>query len=91
MVSFQVNGKSASFDGDCGTPLLWVLRDHLQLRGSKYGCGIGQCGACSVHINGTVQRSCITPVSTVAGSSLRIFRLRRWSRQTLVTIRYSQV
>ena len=70
MISFQVNGELASFDGDGGTPLLWVLRDHLQLRGSKYGCGIGQCGACSVHIDGAVQRSCITPVSEVAGRSV---------------------
>jgi len=67
MITFRVNGSTASFDGDPATPLLWVLRDHLQLRGSKFGCGIGQCGACSVHINGAVQRSCLLPISTVAG------------------------
>lgn len=70
MISFQVNGKRAAFEGDGATPLLWVLRDHLQLRGSKFGCGIGQCGACSVHIDGALQRSCIMPVSTVAGRSV---------------------
>ena len=70
MISFQVNGETAGFDGDGNTPLLWVLRDHLQLRGSKYACGIGQCGACSVHIDGTVQRSCVIPVSAVTGRSV---------------------
>jgi isoquinoline 1-oxidoreductase alpha subunit len=70
MISFNVNGESVSFDGEEDTPLLWVLRDHLQLRGSKFGCGIGQCGACSVHVNGAVQRSCITPVSAVAKASI---------------------
>ena len=70
MISFQVNGESASFDGDGATPLLWVLRDHLQLRGSKFGCGIGVCGACSVHIDGAAQRSCVVQVSTVAGRAV---------------------
>ena len=70
MISFLVNGDNATFDGDGNTPLLWVLRDHLQLKGSKFGCGIGQCGACSVHINGAVQRSCITPVSAVSGTAV---------------------
>ena len=70
MISFKVNSASVSYEGDSDTPLLWVLRDHLQLTGSKYGCGIGQCGACTVHVNGSAQRSCITPVSTVAGQSI---------------------
>lgn len=70
MISFQVNGEKVSFEGDTTTPLLWVLRDHLQLKGSKFGCGIGQCGACSVHINGKVQRSCITPVSSIEGAGV---------------------
>jgi isoquinoline 1-oxidoreductase alpha subunit len=70
MVRFQVNGKAVSFAGDEQTPLLWVLRDHLKLKGSKFGCGVGQCGACSVHIEGAVQRSCITPVSSIAGKSV---------------------
>jgi len=64
---FSLNGKPASFDGDPETPLLWVLRDHLQMTGTKYGCGIAQCGACTVHLEGKNRRSCVTPVSMVAG------------------------
>ncbi|MEJ8567255.1 (2Fe-2S)-binding protein [Elongatibacter sediminis] len=70
MVSFQVNGNPVTFDGEGDTPLLWVLRDHLHLRGSKFGCGIGQCGACSVHIDGRVRRSCVTPVSAVSDKTV---------------------
>lgn len=70
MISFQVNSKPASFDGDRDTPLLWVLRDHLRLTGSKYGCGIGQCGACTVHVDGKAQRSCMTPIAAMAGRSI---------------------
>jgi isoquinoline 1-oxidoreductase alpha subunit len=64
---FTLNGKPAHFDGDPETPLLWVLRDHLALTGTKYGCGIAQCGACTVHLDGKNRRSCVTPVSMVAG------------------------
>jgi isoquinoline 1-oxidoreductase alpha subunit len=67
VIAFQVNGKSASFDDDPSTPLLWVLRDNLQLMGTKYGCGIARCGACTVHIAGEPVRSCVTPVSRAAG------------------------
>jgi len=67
---FQLNGKSATFDGDPETPLLWVLRDHLGLTGTKYGCGIAQCGACTVHLDGKNRRSCVTPVGTIAGKSV---------------------
>ncbi len=67
---FTLNGAAASFDGDPDTPLLWVLRDHLGLTGTKYGCGIAQCGACTVHLDGKNRRSCVTPVSTVAGRSV---------------------
>jgi isoquinoline 1-oxidoreductase alpha subunit len=70
MIEFTVNNQQASFDGPENTPLLWVLRDHLDLKGAKYGCGIGQCGACTVHINGKAVRTCITPISAVAGSQL---------------------
>jgi aerobic-type carbon monoxide dehydrogenase small subunit (CoxS/CutS family) len=70
MISFRVNSKTVSFDGDASTPLLWVLRDHFNLTGTKYGCGIGQCGACTIHVDGRAQRSCITPVSTVADRSI---------------------
>ena len=67
MVSLNVNGESLQFDGDDDTPLLWVLRDHAGLTGTKFGCGIGACGACTVHVDGSAQRSCLLPVSTVAG------------------------
>jgi isoquinoline 1-oxidoreductase alpha subunit len=70
MVSFKINSEEVSFDGDPGTPLLWVIRDHLRLRGTKFGCGIGQCGTCTVHIDGAAQRSCVTPVSTIDGRSI---------------------
>jgi len=70
MISFRVNSKTVSFDGDASTPLLWVLRDHFNLTGTKYGCGIGQCGACTIHVDGRAQRSCITPVSTIADRSI---------------------
>lgn len=62
MAQFSINGKTARFDGDPATPLLWVIRDHVGLKGTKYGCGIGQCGACTVHLDGRAVRSCITPV-----------------------------
>ena len=64
---FLLNGTTTSFDGDPDTPLLWVLRDHLKLTGTKYGCGIAQCGACTVHLDGKNRRSCVTPVGTIAG------------------------
>jgi isoquinoline 1-oxidoreductase alpha subunit len=69
-IELTVNGKSASFDGDPSTPLLWYLRDHARLTGTKFGCGIGYCGACTVHIDGTARRACVTPMSTVAGRSV---------------------
>ena len=63
--TLNVNGQSRSVDVAPDTPLLWVLRDNLDLVGTKYGCGIGQCGACTVHLNGVPTRACMTPVSTV--------------------------
>ena len=68
--SFRVNGTEKNVDVSPDTPLLWVLRDSLQLTGTKFGCGAGLCGACSVHINGALTRSCITPVSQVAGKTV---------------------
>lgn len=67
MAKFQlkVNGKSLQVDADSSTPLLWVLRDHLHLVGTKFGCGVGACGACTVHLNGRAMRSCQLPVSAV--------------------------
>jgi aerobic-type carbon monoxide dehydrogenase small subunit (CoxS/CutS family) len=70
VIALQVNGRSASFDDDPSTPLLWVLRDNLQLMGTKYGCGIARCGACTVHIDGEPVRSCVTPVSRAAGRAV---------------------
>lgn len=63
--TLSVNGETRSIDIAGDTPLLWVLRDHLQLVGSKFGCGIGQCGACTVHLDGEPTRACITPVSDI--------------------------
>jgi isoquinoline 1-oxidoreductase subunit alpha len=70
MIAFSVNGKQANLDVDPSTPLLWVIRDHLGLTGTKYGCGMAQCGACTVHINGEAVRSCVAPVSRAAGKSV---------------------
>lgn len=67
MVKLRVNGEDREFDGDPDTPLLWYLRDELQLTGSKYGCGAGLCGACTVHLGGTATRSCITAVADAEG------------------------
>jgi isoquinoline 1-oxidoreductase alpha subunit len=64
--NLKVNGQTHSVDAPADTPLLWILRDNLDLVGTKYGCGIGQCGACTVHINGVPTRSCLTPVSAAA-------------------------
>ena len=63
--SLTVNGKRHTVTAHPDTPLLWVLREHLQLTGTKYGCGVGQCGACTIHLNGVPARACMTPVSTV--------------------------
>lgn len=63
--NLNINGKKQQVDVDPSTPILWVLRDHLKLVGTKYGCGIAQCGACTIHLNGTAVRSCQLPVSAV--------------------------
>ena len=70
MISFKINGKMAKVEVDPNTPLLWVIRDHLQLTGTKYGCGIAQCGACTVHLDGHAVRSCVTPVSMASGKQV---------------------
>jgi isoquinoline 1-oxidoreductase alpha subunit len=70
MVSLTVNGASRSFDGDPTMPLLWYLRDVLQMTGTKFGCGLALCGACTVHIDGAAARSCQTPMSAVQGRSV---------------------
>ncbi len=63
--TLKINGQTHNLDVDPTTPLLWVLRDHLRLTGTKYGCGIAMCGACTIHLNGQATRSCILPVSAV--------------------------
>jgi len=70
MISLSVNGKKVSVDVEPDTPLLWVLRDHLALTGTKYGCGMALCGACTVHLNDAPVRSCSTPVSAAAGKRI---------------------
>jgi isoquinoline 1-oxidoreductase alpha subunit len=69
--TIKVNGKEQTVDVAGDTPLLWVLRDTLDLKGSKFGCGMGLCGACTVHINGTATRSCITPISSVGSADIK--------------------
>lgn len=69
-MKFSVNGKERDFEGDLTTPVLWVLRDELQLTGTKYGCGIGLCGACTVHVNGKAVRGCQTTMSELEGAAV---------------------
>ena len=68
MIKLNVNGKKVDFEGDEDTPLLWALREQLGLTGTKYGCGISECGACTVHIDGEAVRSCVLPVAALEGS-----------------------
>ena len=68
MARINVNGNTVEVDADGATPLLWVLREHLEITGPKYGCGVAQCGACTVHVNGEAQRSCVLPLDAVAAS-----------------------
>ena len=70
MISLKVNGKQYDVDVEPDTPLLWVIRDNLRLTGTKYGCGIGQCGACTVLIDGEAVRSCVKAVSSIAGKEI---------------------
>ncbi|MED5621350.1 (2Fe-2S)-binding protein [Ideonella sp. BN130291] len=70
MTSLNVNGKAVNVDADPSTPVLWALRDSLQMTGTKFGCGAALCGACTVHVNGQPVRSCVTPISSVAGQKI---------------------
>lgn len=70
-MQLQINGQRTHADADPATPLLWVLRDQLNLTGTKFGCGIAACGACTVHVDGQAVRSCVTPVSAVQGKDIR--------------------
>ena len=69
-ISLNVNGKKQEVDVDPSTPLLWVLRDHLDLVGTKYGCGMAQCGACTIHLDGVATRSCVLPVSSIGDKKI---------------------
>jgi isoquinoline 1-oxidoreductase alpha subunit len=70
MTQLNVNGRAVTVDADPSTPLLWALRDHLGLTGTKYSCGVAVCGACTVHVNGQPVRSCTTPIAAVAGAQI---------------------
>jgi len=70
MVTLTVNGTTQNIDADADTPLLWILRDHLSLTGTKFGCGMALCGACTVHIDGAAVRSCVLPVKAVEGKHI---------------------
>jgi aerobic-type carbon monoxide dehydrogenase small subunit (CoxS/CutS family) len=70
MISFTLNGETVSTDIDASTPLLWVIRDAFKLKGSKFGCGAGLCGACTMHVDGAAIKTCVTPIAAVAGKSI---------------------
>jgi isoquinoline 1-oxidoreductase subunit alpha len=70
MTSLKVNGQATTVDADPSTPILWALRDNLGLTGTKFGCGMAQCGACTVHLNGNAVRSCVTPIAAAAGAEI---------------------
>jgi len=74
MVKFTLNEKSVEVDVDPGTPLLWVIWDTLGMMGTKYGCGIAKCGACTVHIDGAPMHSCVTPIEAAAGRRITTIR-----------------
>ena len=69
-ISLNVNGRALSVDADPSTPILWALRDNLNMTGTKFGCGMALCGACTVHMNGTAIRSCVTPISAAVGARI---------------------
>jgi isoquinoline 1-oxidoreductase alpha subunit len=70
MISLKINGQSYTVDVPPDTPLLWVIREHLQLTGTKFGCGVGECGVCTVHINGRAEKSCLIPVKDAQGKNI---------------------
>lgn len=70
MIQFELNGQTVTSDSPEDTPLLWVIRDELKFKGTKYACGIAQCGACTVHVDGTPRRSCVTPLSAIGNTSV---------------------
>jgi isoquinoline 1-oxidoreductase alpha subunit len=70
MTTYQINGHEVQLDADPSTPILWALRDHLHMTGTKFGCGAALCGACTVHLNGSAIRSCVTPISSAVGQQI---------------------
>jgi len=98
MISLNVNGKSYKVDVSDDVPLLWVLRDYLKLTGAKFGCGIGECGACTVHINGKAERSCTIPVGKAQGKKITTIEglpenhpvKRAWIEEQVVQCGYCQ-
>ncbi len=70
MLTLNINGRVTQVDADPATPILWALRDHLNMTGTKFGCGMALCGACTVHLNGTPTRSCVTPISAAVGQKI---------------------
>src|SRR6188508_674846 len=70
MINLKVNGKNYQYNGDPNMPLLWLLRDELNLKGTKFGCGFGMCGACTVHVNGKPTRACLMPASAAANATI---------------------
>jgi aerobic-type carbon monoxide dehydrogenase small subunit (CoxS/CutS family) len=98
MISLNVNGKNYRVDVSDDVPLLWVIRDHLKLTGTKYSCGIGECGACTVHINGKAMRSCTIPVGEAKGKKITTIEglpenhpvKRAWIQEQVVQCGYCQ-
>ena len=98
MISLDINGKSYQADVGPDVPLLWVLREHLKLTGTKFGCGIGACGSCTVHIDGKAERSCQPPVSVAAGRKITTIEglaenhpvIRAWIREQVPQCGYCQ-
>jgi len=98
MISLNVNGKVYKADVPADASLLWVLRDHLKLTGTKFGCGIGQCGSCTVHVNGKAERSCTTTVGEVKGKKITTIEglpednpvKRAWIKEQVVQCGYCQ-
>ena len=70
MIHFTLNGETVQADVDTSTPLLWVVRDHFKLKGSKFGCGAGLCGACTMHVDGAALKTCVTPIAAVANKAI---------------------
>jgi len=98
MISLNVNGKNYRVDVSDDTPLLWVIRDNLKLTGTKFGCGIGECGACTVHIDGKAERSCVIPVKEAQGRKITTIEglpqnhpvKRAWIEEQVVQCGYCQ-